>query len=89
MQTTYTYAVIAASGATVFVSGDKARARLMLASCRADYPESVFALVLETCNPDAAPQCTGLHVGRAHKALIVDGLQGFVESEFRHGVGLQ
>jgi hypothetical protein len=51
MQTTYTYAVIAASGATVFVSGDESRARLMLASCRADYPESVFALVLETCYP--------------------------------------
>lgn len=51
MQTVYTYAVIAASGATVFVSGNEARARLMLASCRADYPDSVFALVLETCYP--------------------------------------
>ena len=67
MQTTYTYAVIAASGATVFVSGDESRARLMLASCRADYPDSVFALVLETCTPSG--RCTEEYIVNFYQPL--------------------
>ncbi len=67
MQTTYTYAVIAASGATVFVSGDESRARLMLASCRADYPGSVFALVLETCTPSG--RCTEEYIVNFYQPL--------------------
>lgn len=51
MQTTYTYAVIAASGATVHAYANRELALRTLASCRADYPDSVFALVLETCYP--------------------------------------
>lgn len=67
MRTIYTYAVIAASGATVFVSGDEARARLMLASCRADYPDSVFALVLETCTPSGC--CTEEYIVNFYQPL--------------------
>ena len=67
MRTAYTYAVIAASGATVFVSGDKACARLMLASCRADYPDSVFALVLETCT--SSGRCTEEYVVNFYQPL--------------------
>ena len=56
MKTTYTYAVIAASGATVHAYANRELALRTLASCRADYPESVFALVLETCTPSG--RCT-------------------------------
>lgn len=56
MRTAYTYAVIAASGATVHAYANRELALRTLASCRADYPESVFALVLETCTPSGC--CT-------------------------------
>ena len=56
MQTTYTYAVIAASGATVNVYANKHRALAALAHYRAQSPDSVFALVLETCTPSG--RCT-------------------------------
>ena len=56
MRTTYTYAVIAASGATVHAYANRELALRTLASCRADYPGSVFALVLETCYPSG--RCT-------------------------------
>ena len=56
MRTTYTYAVIAASGATVNVYANKHRALAALAHYRAQSPDSVFALVLETCTPSG--RCT-------------------------------
>ena len=56
MQTTYTYAVIAASGATVNVYANKHRALAALAHYRTQSPDSVFALVLETCTPSG--RCT-------------------------------
>lgn len=51
MQTTYTYAVIAASGATVNVRADQVQAFAELRYWRQHHPDSVFALVLETCTP--------------------------------------
>lgn len=60
MQTTYTYAVIAASGATVNVYANKHRALAALAHYRAQSPDSVFALVLETCPPSG--RCTEEYV---------------------------
>lgn len=51
MQTVYTYAVIAASGATVNVRADRLQALAELRYWRQRRPESVFALVLETCYP--------------------------------------
>ena len=62
MRTAYTYAVIAASGATVHAYANRELALRTLASCRADYPESVFALVLETCYPS----------GRCNEEFIVN-----------------
>lgn len=56
MQTTYTYAVIAASGATVNVYANKHRALAALAHYRAESPHALFALVLETCTPSGC--CT-------------------------------
>ena len=56
MQTTYTYAVIAASGATVNVYANRHRAFAALAHYRTQSPDSVFALVLETCTPSG--RCT-------------------------------
>ena len=51
MQTTYTYAVIAASGATVDVRANRQQAFAELRYWRQRHPDSVFALVLETCTP--------------------------------------
>lgn len=51
MQTTYTYAVIAASGATVNARANRLQAFAELRHWRQRHPESVFALVLETCYP--------------------------------------
>ena len=51
MRTTYTYAVIAASGATVNVRADRQQAFAELRYWRQRHPEAVFALVLETCTP--------------------------------------
>jgi len=51
MQTTHTYAVIAASGATVNVRADRQQAFAELLYWRQRHPDSVFALVLETCTP--------------------------------------
>lgn len=56
MQTTHTYAVIAASGATVNVRADRQQAFAELRYWRQRHPEAVFALVLETCTPSG--RCT-------------------------------
>lgn len=56
MQTMYTYAVIAASGATVNVRANRLQAFAELRHWRQRHPEAVFALVLETCTPSG--RCT-------------------------------
>lgn len=51
MQTTHTYVVIAASGTTVNVRADRQQAFAELRYWRQRHPDSVFAIVLETCYP--------------------------------------
>lgn len=65
MQTTYTYAVIAASGATVNVRANRLQAFAELRYWRQRHPGAVFALVLETCAPS----------GRCHEEFIVNFYQ--------------
>lgn len=67
MQTTYTYAVIAASGATVNVYANKHRALAALAHYRTQSPDSVFALVLETCTPSGC--CTEEYIVNFYQPL--------------------
>ena len=51
MQTTYTYAVINADNATMNVHTNRLRAFAELRFWREQFPQSSFALVLETCYP--------------------------------------
>lgn len=67
MQTTYTYAVIAASGATVNVYANKHRALAALAHYRTQSPDSVLALVLETCTPSGC--CTEEYIVNFYQPL--------------------
>lgn len=56
MQTTYAYAVITASGATVNVRANREQAFAELRYWRQQSPHALFALVLETCTPSG--RCT-------------------------------
>lgn len=51
MQTTFTYAVIDAGGATINVRANRGQAYAELAHWRLQHPEKRFALVLEVCPP--------------------------------------
>lgn len=65
MQTTYTYAVINADNATMNVRANRLQAFAELRFWRAQFPESLFALVLETCTPS----------GRCTEEIIVEFTQ--------------
>lgn len=56
MQTAYTYAVISADNATMNVRADRLQAFAELRFWREQFPQSSFALVLETCTPSG--RCT-------------------------------
>lgn len=67
MQTLYTYAVIAASGATVNVRANRLQAFAELRHWRQRHPDSVFALVLETCTPSGC--CTEEYIVNFYQPL--------------------